>query len=50
MIERLELHVRIINPRFFSVAIHQRKLQVLATKIFKAKNNLSPEIMKEFLI
>ena len=30
-----------------SVAIHQRNLQVLATEIFKAKNDLSPEIMKE---
>ena len=30
-----------------SVIIHQRNLQVLATEIFKAKNDLSPEIMKE---
>ena len=30
-----------------SVTIHQRNLQVLATKNFKAKNDLSPEIMKE---
>ena len=30
-----------------SVTIHQRNLQVLATEIFKAKNDLSPEIMKE---
>ena len=30
-----------------SVTIHQRSLQVLATKIFEAKNDLSPEIMKE---
>ena len=30
-----------------SVAIHQRNLQVFATEIFKAKNDLSPEIMKE---
>ena len=30
-----------------SVTIHQRNLQVLATEIFRAKNNLSPEIMKE---
>ena len=29
------------------VAIHQRDLQVPATEIFKAKNDLSPEIMKE---
>ena len=30
-----------------SVAIHQRNLQVLATEIFRAKNDLSPEIMKK---
>ena len=30
-----------------SVTIHQRNLQVLVTEIFKAKNDLSPEIMKE---
>ena len=30
-----------------SVTIHQRDLQVPATEIFKAKNDLSPEIMKE---
>ena len=29
------------------VTIHQRNLQVLATEIFKVKNNLSPEIMKQ---
>ena len=27
--------------------IHQRRLQVLVTEIFKVKNNLSPEIMKQ---
>ena len=27
--------------------MHQRKLQVLVTEIFKVKNNLSPEIMKQ---
>ena len=30
-----------------SVTIHQRNLQVLTTEIFKAKNDISPEIMKE---
>ena len=30
-----------------SVTILQRNLQVLATEIFKAKNDLSPEIVKE---
>ena len=30
-----------------SVIIHQRNLQFLTTGIFKAKNDLSPEIMKE---
>ena len=30
-----------------SVTVHQRNLQVLATEIFKLKNGLSPEIMKE---
>ena len=30
-----------------SVTIHQWKLQILATEMFKAKNDLSPKIMKE---
>ena len=30
-----------------SVTIHQRNLQVLETEIFKAKNNLSSETMKQ---
>ena len=30
-----------------SVTIHQRNLHFLATEIFKAKNDLSPEIMKD---
>ena len=30
-----------------AVTIHQRNLQALATEIFKIKNDLSPEIMKE---
>ena len=30
-----------------AVTIHQRNLQVLVTDIFKVKNNLSPEIMKQ---
>ena len=30
-----------------TVTIHQRSLQVLVTEIFKVKNNLSPEIMKQ---
>ena len=30
-----------------SVTIHQRNLQVLSTEIFKTKNDLLPEIMKE---
>ena len=30
-----------------SVAIHQRNLKVLATEIFRAKNDLSPEIIKK---
>ena len=30
-----------------SVTIHRRNLQVFAAEIFKAKNNISPEIMKE---
>ena len=29
------------------VTIHQRNLQALATEIFKIKNDLSPEIVKE---
>ena len=30
-----------------SVTIHQRNLQLLATKIFKTKNELNPKIMEE---
>ena len=30
-----------------SVTIHQRNVHVLATDIFKAKNDLSSEVMKE---
>ena len=30
-----------------TVSIHQRNLQVLATEKFKAKLNISPEILKE---
>ena len=30
-----------------SIMIHQRNLQVFATEIFKAKNDLSPKVMKE---
>ena len=30
-----------------TVSIHQKNLQVLATEIFKAKRNISPEILKE---
>ena len=30
-----------------SVTIHQRNFQVLVTEIFRAKNDLSPEVMKE---
>ena len=30
-----------------TVSIHQRNLQMLATEIFKAKLNISPEILKE---
>ena len=32
-----------------SITIHQRNLQVLATESFKAKNDLSPEIIKKKL-
>ena len=30
-----------------SVTIHKRNLQMLATEIFKVKNSLVPEIMRE---
>ena len=30
-----------------TVSIHHRKLQVLATEIFKIKNNMAPEILNE---
>ena len=30
-----------------AVTLHERNLQVLITEIFKVKNNLSPEIMKQ---
>ena len=52
MREHLELH-RVTSlflqllQKDNSVTIHQQNLQVLASEIFKAKNDLSPEIMKE---
>ena len=51
MREHLELH-RLTSlflqllQKDNSVTIHQQNLQVLASEIFKAKNDLSPEIMK----
>ena len=30
-----------------SVSIHQRNLQILATEMYKARNDLEPEIMKD---
>ena len=30
-----------------SVSIHQRNQQILATKIYKVRNDLGPEIMKD---
>ena len=30
-----------------SVSIHHRNIQALATEIFKVKNNIAPEILKE---
>ena len=32
-----------------SISIHHRNLQILAAKMFKISNNLSPEIVKEIL-
>ena len=31
-----------------SVSIHHRNIQALATEMFKVKNNIAPEIMKEY--
>ena len=31
-----------------SVSIHHRNIQALATEMFKVKNNIAPEIMREF--
>jgi len=33
-----------------SVTVHQRNIQVLATELFKVKNNLSPDIMNTVFI
>ena len=33
-----------------TVCIHQKNLQTLATEILKAKLNISPEILKEYLL
>ena len=38
------------EPRLKSVSIHMKNLQYLATEIYKVKNSLSPEIMKEVFI
>ena len=50
----LRVVYRDYNATFFellskdkSVTIHQRNLQLLATEIFKTKNELNPKIMKE---
>ena len=32
-----------------SVSVHHRNIQVLATKMFKVKNNIAPGVMKELL-
>ena len=52
MREHLELHTATslflqLLQKDNSVTIHQQNLQVLASKIVKAKNDLSPAIMKE---
>ena len=50
------LHERALNHPHFnqdllkkddSVSIHSRNIQALATEMFKVKNNIAPEIMKE---
>ena len=33
-----------------SLTIHHRNLQLLATKMYKMKNNLSPDIMKQIFL
>ena len=33
-----------------SVSIHYRNVQALVTEMFKVKNNIAPEIMKEFFV
>ena len=33
-----------------SVTVHQKNLQVLITEIFKVKNNLAPDIMKDEML
>ena len=33
--------------KYHSVTVHQKNLQVLVTEIFKVKNNLAPDIMKD---
>ena len=33
-----------------SVSIHQRNLQILATEIYKVRNDLGPEIMKDIFL
>ena len=33
-----------------SVSVHHRNMQALATEMFKVKNNIAPEIMKNFFL
>ena len=38
-----------LSEKDHSVTVHQKNLQVLVTKIFKNKNDLGPDIMKDVL-
>ena len=41
------LHFKTCWKKNNSVSIHHRNIQALATRMFKVKNNIGPETMKE---
>ena len=48
--EDKKLSFETLLKREKSTSIHMKNLQHLVTELFKVKNNLSPEIMKEIFV
>ena len=45
--DQRDLSLDDLLKRYKAVSIHQRNLQILATEIYKVRNDLGPEIMKD---